>query len=258
MGLAVFWNRQEQQFFVDLGLQRLLHRRCELRGTVTRLLRAAKVEDDEADYRSWAESYRIRGMNATQLAEVGGDDYRELMSRLAGLQMMVSGYMPTVVDDLCDLPLETIRQRNVDLIAAEDAKKAAALEQAKLERMSWVRTRAREVLQEEATGWLAQSITGCETSNLDFAGQSDENLQRVQYPLNREGEARRRRIAAERELAEFHDRLESAAKAVFPNQEFSDLFLKAAHPRLGGSRPLEYCRSEKDFSLIVSLMPKKR
>ncbi|MBA4048044.1 MAG: hypothetical protein C0476_05825 [Sphingomonas sp.] len=258
MGRAVFWSREDQKFFVEKDLQHLLHRRLELRGIVMQLLRDAEVEEHKAAYPSWANSYRIDGVTAAQLVETGGDAYQLLASRLSKLQSMVSGYLPKVVDDLCGLPLEAIRQRNIDLIAVADAKKAAALEKAKAERIDWIRSQAREILQDEAPAWLEQRVKDTDISLLDFAGESDEGMRHFQNRLDQDGKARRRRITEERDLAEVRSRLEAAAKASFSSEALADLFLRSGHPRLGGARPMEYCRSQRDLSLIVSLLPKNR
>lgn len=258
MGRAVFWSREDQKFFVEKDLQHLLHRRLELRGIVMQLLRDAEVEEHKAAYPSWANSYRIDGVTAAQLVETGGDAYQLLASRLSKLQSMVSCYLPKVVDDLCGLPLEAIRQRNIDLIAVADAKKAAALEKAKAERIDWIRSQAREILQDEAPAWLEQRVKDTDISLLDFAGESDEGMRHFQNRLDQDGKARRRRITEERDLAEVRSRLEAAAKASFSSEALADLFLRSGHPRLGGARPMEYCRSQRDLSLIVSLLPKNR
>lgn len=258
MGEAVYWDRDEQAFFIDPELQFPLHRRCELHSMVTRLLRSAEVEDVEAAYRAWAHSYRIEGANPAQLEEVGGDGYRVLISRLTALQSMASGYFPKVVDDLCDLPLEEIRQRNADAIAAEAARKAAAEAKAAEERRGWIRSYAREMLAEEATAWLAQRVKDTETSFLDYAGESDETSRRVYQQLERDAAARRHRIANERDVAKLRETLEAAATAAFPSSEMAKLFLKSSHPRLGGAHPFDYCRTQADLVLIKTLLPRRR
>lgn len=258
MGAAVFWNPEDQKFFIEKDLQHLLHRRVELRQIVTQLLRDAKVEEHKAAYPSWANSYSIDGVTAAQLVETGGDAYQLLTSRLSKLQSMVSGYLPKVVDELCGLPLEAIRQRNIDLIAVADAEKAVALEEAKAERIAWIRSQASDILQDEAPAWLEQRVKDADISLLDFAGESDEGMRHFQNRLDQDGKARRRRITEERDLAEVRSRLEAAAKASFPSEALADLFLRSGHPRLGGARPMEYCRSQRDLSLIVSLLPKNR
>lgn len=258
MGQAVSWSREDQKFFIERDIQHLLYRRVELSGMVTRLLRDADIEDGEAAYMDWANSYRVDGMTAAQLVETGGDAYQLLTSRLSKLQSMVSGYLPKLVDDLCGLPLEAIRQRNIELIAVDDAKKAAALQRAKTERMDWIHAQAREILQNEAPAWLEQRVKDTRTTFIDFAGESDEAMRRVQHQLDRDGQVRRQRIAAERELTELRGRLETAARAAFANSQLAELFLKSGHPRLSGARPIDYCRSSHDFALVVSLMQKRR
>lgn len=171
MGQAIFWDREDQKFYIERNLQYLLHRRVELHGTVTRLLRDAEIPGPENVYLTWANSYRIDGITPGRLVETGGDAYESLMTHLSNLRSMVSGHRPNLVDDLCGLPLEAIRQRNIDLIAAEDAKKAAAAAKAKTERIDWIASHAREILQDEAAAWLEQRVKDTETSFADFAGQ---------------------------------------------------------------------------------------
>lgn len=257
-GQAVFWVREDQCFYVETELQDLLHRRVELRRRVVKLLGAAKVEDIEAGYRQWARTYRSAGLSPFQLIESGGDNYRELGERLARLETMVSGYSPRVVDDLCGLPLEAIRDCNREAIAAAEAEKAAALEKAASERQRSIRLQAGQMLEGEAAAWLAQKVAGTETSFADYAREGDEALLRLERQLARDSDTRRKRIADERKAAQLRGQLSEAAKRAYPSEQLAALFLNSGHPKLQGSRPIDRCHSQQDLSFILGLMPKKR
>lgn len=257
-GQAVFWSREDECFYVEPELQDLLHRRVELHWRVKKLLGAAQVEDTEAAYRDWAKTYRSTGISPLQLIEAGGDGYRALLSRVAQLETMVSGYFPKVVDDLCGLPLEAIRRRNQEAIAAAEAEKAAALEKAASERQRSIRLQAMQMLEGKGAAWLAQKVTGTETSFEDYARKGDEALVRLERQLARDSDTRRMRIAAERHVAQLQGQLSDAAKRAFLSEQLAELFLNSGHPRLQGSRPIDRCHSQQDLSFLVSLMPRKR
>ena len=257
-GPAVFWSREDECFHVEPELQDLLHRRVELRWRVKKLLGAAEVEDTEAGYRRWASAYRTNGMSPFQQIEAGGDGYRNLLSRIAQLETMVSGYVPKVVDDLCGLPLEAVRRRNQEAIATAEAEKAAALEKAASDRQRSIRLQAGQMLESEAAAWLAQKVAGTETSFVDFAREGDEALLRLERQLARDSDARRKRIAAEREAAQLRSQLSEAARRAFPSEALAELFLNSVHPKLQGSRPIDRCHSQQDLTYMLSLMPKKR
>jgi len=256
-GQAVFWSREDQCFYVEPEFQGLLHRRTELRWRVKKLLRAAEVDDD-AGYRQWAATYCSSEMTPSQLIEAGGDAYGDLLARIARLETMVSGYVPKVVDDLCGLPLEAIRHRNQEAIAAAEAEKAVALEKAASDRQRSIRLQAGQMLEGEAAAWLAQKVAGTKTSFADFAGDSDDALLRLERQLAKDSDARRKRLAAEREASQLRGQLLEAAKRAYPTEQQAALFLNSGHPRLQGSRPIDRCHSQQDLSFILSLMPKKR
>lgn len=257
-GQAVFWSREDECFYVEPELQDLLHRRVDLRWRVKKLLGAAQVEDAEAAYRDWAKAYRSTGMSPLQLIEAGGEGYRKLLARVSQLETMVSGYFPKIVDDLCGLPLEAIRRRNREAIAAAEAEKAAALEKAASERQRSIRLQAGQMLEGQAAAWLAQKVAGTETCFEDYARDGDQALLRLERQLASDSDRRRKRIAAEREVAQLRGQLTEAAKRVFPSEQMAALFLNSGHPRLQGSRPVDRCHNQQDLSFIMSLMPKKR
>jgi hypothetical protein len=257
-GQAVFWSREDQHFYVEPELHGLLHRRSELRWRVQKLLRDAQVEDDQTGYRKWATTYRSANMSPLQLIAAGGDAYRDLLARIARLESMVSGYMPKVVDDLCGLPLEAIRRNKQEAIAAAEAERAAAVEKAALERQRSIRLQAGQMLEDEAAAWLEQRLPGSDASFVNFARESDDAVLWLERQLAKDSEARRKRIAAEREVSQLRCQLSEAAKRAYPTVQQSDLFLNSGHPKLQGSRPIDRCHTQRDLSFILTLLPKKR
>jgi hypothetical protein len=258
MGRSVFWSREDQCFYVEQEFHGMLHRRVELHRIVTRLLRAAEIQDCERAYRAWARSFRAGGGTPADLAQSGGEDYRDLVSRLARLETMVSGYTPKVVDDLCNLPLEAIQDRNEAAIAAEEAKRLASLQQAAAGRVASIRSRAYALLEGEAAEWLARRIEGTDMSLLDHAGESEAALAQLERRLAQDSDTRQHWIATERRHAQLRGQLSEAAKRAFPTSQLAELFLNSGHPRLGGSRPIDRCQSEQDLAFITGLMAKKK
>lgn len=246
-GEAVVWSRDDECFCVRPDLQNLLHRRVEMEWRVTKLLVAAQVEDVEAEYGRWANGYRADGLTPFELIEAGGEGYRTLSARIGALEKMVSHHPPTVVDDLCGLPLEAVRQRQKEAIAAAEAKRLEALEKAATDRQQSIRADAVRSLEGDATGWLAQTVAGTTTCFLDYARESDEALRRLEHKLARDSDARRKRIADERQTAELRSQLVKAARQAFPSEEHAQLFLNSGQARLGGGRPIDHCRSQADF-----------
>lgn len=258
MGKAVVWSREDQCFHVEPELHGLLHRRVELRRRVLKLLAASGVDDVDAGYRRWAESHRVDGIAPLRLIETGGEPYRVLVDLLMRLDTMVSGYLPTVVDDLCGLPLEAVRRRNREAIAAREAEKAAASEKAASERQLSIRAQAGQMLEEEADAWLRRTVPGRGIGFLDYARQGDDALAWLERRLAEEGDARRKRIVAERYAAQLRAQLTDAAKRAFPSEQLAQLFLNSGHPRLGGCRPVDRCDTPHNLALIMGLMPRTR
>jgi hypothetical protein len=158
-GQAVLWSRDDECFYVEPELQALLHRRVEMHWRVKKLLGAAEIGDDDAAYRKWALRHRFGGLSPFQLIEAGGEGYRDLLARIAQLEKMTSSYPPVVVDDLCGLPLEAVRRRNAEAIAAAEAAKAAALEKAASERQRSIRLQAGQMLEGmRQPGWRRPSV----------------------------------------------------------------------------------------------------
>jgi hypothetical protein len=255
---TVLWSREDAYFYIQPRLQDLLQRRVDLPERVKLLLVAGGVKDTEAGYRRWGTTYRSGNLSPFQLVEAGGDGYHDLIARIAQLEAMVSGSVLSVVDDLCGLPLEPIRVRNQAAMAVIETKRKIALDNAASERQRSIRVQAEQMLAADAKAWLGQQIAGTKINHLEYAREGDAALFELELKLGREGDERRKQIAAKRHVAHLRDQLKEAAKRAFPSERMAELFLNSGHPRLQGGRPIDRCGNRQDLAYITSLMTKKR
>lgn len=256
-GMAVEWRRHDERFYVAEALHGLLHRRVELRRIVEGLLRAAGVADPAIAYLRWAKTYPTSDSTPARLVENGGDDYRDLKQRLDALNWMVPTYSRKVVNDLCGLPLEAIRQRTIDAVADDEADRLAALAKAVADRKASIRRQAEQMLLQDAPTWLAQRVKDSELSFENYAGESDAALTQVKRRLSYDSDERQKRIANERRVADLRSELERQVRKAFKRPEEAELFLRSTQPRLQGQWPINYCTSQERLDFILTLMPKK-
>jgi hypothetical protein len=257
-GAAVFWSRNDQAFFIEPELHGRLHRAVELHRMVTKLLAAAEHDDPERAYHGWASRYRVGDATPAELVEAGGDGYRVLFRRLEAIERMLAYYNREVVGDLCELPLEPIRQRKLDALAAEEAERASKAQEAADGRRTSIRREAEQVLGSAAAEWLARRVEPQGVSVLDYASGSDEALYTAERWLAAAAEKRRQvRIAAE-QVSALRVELTRAAAQAFGDPALAKLFLNSGHPKIGGRHPIDFCDNKPALELLKSLLPRKR
>ena len=258
LGEAVFWSPEEQSFFIEPDLHGRLHRRVELHRVVMKLLAAVEHGDPECGYRHWASSYQSGGATPAELVELGGEGYRELFRRISTIDGMLAYDSRKIVDDLCGLPVEKIRQRNLDANAADEAERARKEREASSARRNSIHRQAEQILEEAAGEWLARLVQSEDVSVVEFASSSAEKLCAAERWLAAAGEQRRQtRIAAER-VAALRAELTEAARQAFGDPTLANLFLNTGQPKIGGSHPIDFCDTKDALKLLVSLLPKRR
>jgi len=255
---TVFWNPDEQSFFIDGGLHGRLHRRVELRRVVTKLLEAVQHTNPDTGYRRWVSSHGLPDCTPSELVENGGDGYRELFLRLSAVEAMLPSYSRKVVDDLCGLPLEPIRLRNLAAMAADEEERARKAREGVDARRSSIRLQAIQILDGDAADWLAGPSPEAGPSMIEYAAMSDETLFRAERLLATAAQERRSAIAAAARVAELRAELSRAAQRAFPDPARAHVFLTTGQPHIGGKRPIDYCDGEHSFKILLSLLPKRR
>ena len=159
-GQAVVWIGNERRFVIEPELHGRLYRRDELRRIVTKLLGAVQHDDPDRGYDRWASTYTVENVTVAELVENGGDWYDDLLRRVSAIERMLPSYSRKIVDDLCGLPLEPIRERNLAAIAADEEKRIRQEQEAADTRRDSIKQQAEQMLQDDAADWLAQISQG--------------------------------------------------------------------------------------------------
>lgn len=197
------------------------------------------------------------------------DPLRDLLAHLGRLSRMLSpGGEP--VEDLLGLPLEGARERRRTEVrareeevrrVAEEARRHASAEAVRLGveelrpllgddgAVAFVSARLGEAC--GARAGVADALDGEGVFALRRAVRAEVDRRRAEAAAaaaRRRAEAdaaaeRMAREATERaEASRLREGLRAAALAAFGDPDRADLWMRAAHPRLGGERPSEHCR----------------
>lgn len=255
-GEAVLWNQEGRHFVVAPELHGRLFRRNELYRLVTKLLAAVDYPDIERGFRRWASTYLVDNVPAADLAEVGGASYSHLRRRLEAVGTMLPSHSRTVVDDLCGLPLEPIRERIVAAIASDEVARLRKKKEAEDGRRRSIRHQAEQMLGQDAPDWLERRVELHGTSIIEFASTSEDALDTASRWLAADADQRQRAILKAQQIAVLRTDLTQAAYKAFADPEMAELFLNSGQPRIGGRRPIDYCDSKDALQLVLSLLPK--
>ncbi|MCY1173170.1 hypothetical protein D9M73_133240 [compost metagenome] len=171
---------------------------------------------------------------------------------------MTWGYGSKITDDLCGLPLETIRARQQKRVDEEDAARQLKLQEAAEARRRSLRQDAPAVLEDDAAAWLERRIKDGDGNMLDWAALSDAALGQAEAWLRQAGRDRKQRKDAAIEIAGYRDALAVAARNAFPDPRKAELFLITGQPRIGGRRPVDYCDSPAALEQLKRMLPKGR
>lgn len=245
------------RFVIAPDLHGVLHRRARMRRSVLALLQAAEHPDPERAFAAWASSPDREGLTPAQRIDAGGERHDALASRIRTIERMSRGHGRDVTDDLCGLPLEPIKDRHVARIAAEEEARARKDEEARGQRRMRLQALVRRALGDAGGEGLIAPVDEAGMSLLDWAEQSEVNFAQAERRLWREADERDKRIAEERNVAGLRAKLTAAAERAFSDPEKARVFLNAAHPGLGGERPLAFCISEPALARLLWLLPKR-
>lgn len=257
-GQAVIWSSEEKSFFIEPELHGRLHRRVELHRLVTKLLTAVEHPDPERGYLRWASGYQAGDSTPAELVEAGEEPYLALRCRILAIEAMLPSYSRKVTNDLCGLPLEPIRDRNLAAIAADEEARIRKENEAAETRRRHIRRQAEQMLGQDAGDWLARQVPPSGASVIDFAGTGDDALLQAERWLATAAKHRREAIIAAERVAGLRAELSSAAQKAFLDPAKADLFLNTGQPTIGGRHPIDFCDSEEALKFLRSLLPKRR
>lgn len=247
------------RFVIDPAVQDRLYRDFDLATTLAAILREA---DPPADAAALAAGWRSRALAASEptpdeLVTSGGPAFDALMRRLNALRVMAQPFSRSVNEDLCGLPLEAVLERKLAQKAGREARLAAEREAAATGRRQSLVDAAERGLGDEAAAWLGADVEP-DVARADRAAASDAGLDEMWRELGHAERARRQRLAAEQAAAVARSQLEVAAIARLPSATHARVFLASAHPKLGGARPLDFCRDATSLARCLSLLPARR
>ncbi len=246
----VVWDRDEEAFFVTSELHGRVYRLHELGGKIRQVLKAVGAPDPDEVKARWLLKYNVDGASPAEIALNGGATYDLLLSRVdALLRMANSYYSPVVVDDLCGLPLEPMRQKRLMEIEEQNAKLAQEKAAAALARRSDLESSARESLGPDAEAWLSQNFADSPKPITEWASETGENLAQAFSFLRTAIRARNARLAAADAVLKYRLQLEEAAKKAYPDERRADLFISAWRAK---------CDSPSALRAILEKLPKTR
>ena len=258
-GGVVSWDPEQRDFFVLPELHGFIHRECDLRALVERLLKAARSSDPASEYSAWCLRHVEGDVSVGELIETGGPTYDAFRHKLGLLKRMNSPFSRAVVDDLCGLPLEPIRERVLTQIAADEADRIREEREVADARRADIRREAEHLLGSTAGFWLSGPSEIDGISMIDFAATSVEAYGKVFRAIDaahhKQNEEEKKRRMKETCL----HTLKLATHAAIRKPEAAALFLNSSHPKLQGRRPIDYCESEATLQTVLTLLsPKKQ
>lgn len=223
-----------------------------------------KLPEDEAvgfNLARWMHT-PLRGLDVSvnDLLEADDQAWWTFEARLDGIDSMQAGWSWT--EEFLNLPLsgELARAR-----AREDAREAAAAERkrkaaedAAQRRVLVATARAEDVFGSTgAAEWLQRPGRTSGATPAGTARASAEGLEKVLRALERIEVDRRAEEAREHAAIAARNELRDATAKVFDSAR-AELFLRSAHPGLGGQSPLAYCADPVSLRTCLTLLPARR
>ncbi|MCW1432158.1 hypothetical protein [Novosphingobium sp. JCM 18896] len=249
-GGIVFWDRDEQAFFIEGELHGYLHRRHELRWKLRQILEAANAPQAEAVTERWMRKYNVSGQSPESVARQGGESYETLLQRIDNLRRMANArYESYVVDDLCGLSLQALRETRLREQEQREAKRLKELADVADARRVSLERDARQDLSDEAAEWLRSPSPDASKTILEWAGENDAQLQIAERQLGQAMRRRKARQAAAEAVEDYQRQLDIKVRAVISDPQRADLFLKAWRAT---------CDSPAALSAILAKLPKRR
>lgn len=190
-------------------------------------------------------------MAAAQSVWDGGQAFDDLLARVDDLRRMANArYESFVVDDLCGLSLQGLRDKRLAEQTQREAEKLKRIEDAAAGRRNCLAREARDGLGDPAADeWLGQPSPISGISLMQWAGESDTQLGQAERLLGEAiRDARARRAAAEAVLL-LQRELETKARAAILDPQRAELFIKAWRGE---------CDSRAALTGILAKLPKRR
>ncbi|AMK18268.1 MULTISPECIES: hypothetical protein [Sphingobium] len=250
LGGIVFWDRDEQAFFIEGALHGYLHRRHELRWKLKQILEAAGAPDPQVVTERWMRKYNVSGQSPESVARQGGEPFATLLQRIENLRRMANArYESYVVDDLCGLSLRTLRDTRLREQEEREAKRLKELADAAAARREYLERDARQDLGDEASEWLRSPSPDHMKTILEWAGVNDAQLQVAERQLGEAIRNRKARLAAAEAIRGYQQQLEVKVRAAIADRQRAELFLEAWRST---------CDSPAALNAILAKLPKRR
>jgi hypothetical protein len=250
IGDVLFWDRDAQAFFIESELHGYLYRRHELRWKLRQILEAANAPQPEEITDRWLRKYNVDGCCPDTVARRGGEAYDALLLRIDNLRRMAHAYHEAyVVDDLCGLSLQALRETRLAEKEQREAKRLQELANAAAARRRALETDAQKGLNEEAADWLSSPSPDRTKTILEWAAENDEQLRAAERQLGQAARSRMAKLAALKAVDDCRRQLELKVRAAISDPQRADLFLKAWGPT---------CDSPAAVKAILMKLPKRR
>jgi hypothetical protein len=247
---AVVWDRDEEAFFVASELHGRVHRLHELGWKIRKVLDSAGAPNSDEVKARWLRKYNVDGVSPAEVARNGGAAYDSLLSRVEALVRMADSYYnPVVIDDLCGLPLEPMRQKRLSEIEEQTVKLAKENAAAALARRNDLASLALESLGPDANTWLNQNVADTSKPIIEWASEAHENLAQAFSFLRAAIRERNARLAAAVAVMDYQRQLEEAAKKAYPDETRARLFVSSWRAK---------CDSPSALRSILDKLPKSR
>ena len=249
-GDVLFWDRDAQAFFIESELHGYLYRRHELRWKLRQILEAANAPQPEEITDRWLRKYNVDGCCPDTVARRGGEAYDALLLRIDDLRRMAHAYHEAyVVDDLCGLSLQSLRETRLAEKEQREAKRLQELANAAAARRRALETDAQQGLNEEAADWLSSPSPDRTKTILEWAAENDEQLRAAERQLGQAARSRKAKLAALKAVDDCRRQLELKVRAAISDPQRAELFLKAWGPT---------CDSPAAVKAILMKLPKRR
>lgn len=249
-GDVLFWDRDAQAFFIESELHGYLYRRHELRWKLRQILEAANAPQPEEITDRWLRKYNVDGCSPDTVARRGGEAFNALLLRIDDLRRMAHAYHEAhVVDDLCGLSLQSLRETRLADKEQRETKRLQELANAAAARRRALETDAQQGLNEEAADWLSSPSPDRTKTILDWAAENDEQLRAAERQLSQAARSRKAKLAALKAVDDCRRQLELKVRAAISDPQRADLFLKAWGPT---------CDSPAAVKAILMKLPKRR
>lgn len=194
--------------------------------------------------------YNVSGQSPESVAKQGGETYETLLQRIDNLRRMANArYESYVVDDLCGMSLQALRDTRLKEQEQREAKRLKELADAATARRDFLERDAQQDLGEEAAEWLRSPSPDAVKTMLEWAGENDAQLQIAERQLGQAMRRHKARQAAAEAVEDYRRQLEIKVRAEISDPQRADLFLKAWRPA---------CDSPAALHAILGKLPKRR